>query len=222
MSVRKSRPGVFVVGALRPPPAGPAPAPGPLRRPRLLALLGALRPPTGLLNLALPARPARRLRLADVIDLDDGQEWWDAWAVAKHHAMAAGASRGRIDAMLRSHGPSVATAVRRTRGGAVRLEVRSDGVAGRLRTPRGGSAKQIVAAAGAGRLRMRWMSPREYGRLQGAGDFPLAGTRNQQLFGFADAVCVPAVRWIDERVLTPLYESGEADPGNGRSVRRRP
>jgi DNA (cytosine-5)-methyltransferase 1 len=31
--------------------------------------------------------------------------------------------------------------------------------------------------------------------------------RNQLLFGFADAVCVPAIKWIDEHVLTPLYES---------------
>jgi DNA (cytosine-5)-methyltransferase 1 len=49
------------------------------------------------------------------------------------------------------------------------------------------------------------MSPREYARLQGAPDFPLTVSRNQLLFGFADAVCVPVIRWIDQHVLTPLY-----------------
>ena len=89
-----------------------------------------------------------------------------------------------------------------------RAEVRFDGLAGCLRTPRGGSGKQIVIAVEAGRLRMRWMSPREYARLQGVPDFPLVGGRNQQLFGFGDAVCVPAVEWVDRHVLTPLYEAG--------------
>ena len=93
------------------------------------------------------------------------------------------------------------------REGGQRTEVRFDGLAGCLRTPRGGSGKQIVVAIDAGRLRMRWMSPREYARLQGAPDFPLVGGRNQQLFGFGDAVCVPAIQWVDRQVLTPLYES---------------
>ena len=50
------------------------------------------------------------------------------------------------------------------------------------------------------------MTPREYARLQGTPDFPLVGTTIQQLWGFADAVCVPAIRWIDRHVLTPLSE----------------
>ena len=54
---------------------------------------------------------------------------------------------------------------------------------------------------------MRWMSPVEYARLQGAEDFPILENVNQMLFGFGDAVCVPVVRWIDEQVLTPIYES---------------
>ena len=56
-------------------------------------------------------------------------------------------------------------------------------------------------------MRMRWMSPREYARLQGAPDFPLVRSTNQLLFGFADGVCVPVVEWIDRNVLTPLYDA---------------
>jgi DNA (cytosine-5)-methyltransferase 1 len=54
------------------------------------------------------------------------------------------------------------------------------------------------------------MTPREYSRLQGAGEFPLVGDRIQQMFGFGDAVCVPVIRWIDKHVLTPLFESTQS------------
>jgi DNA (cytosine-5)-methyltransferase 1 len=58
-----------------------------------------------------------------------------------------------------------------------------------------------------GRLRMRWMTPREYSRLQGAPNFTLPENAIQGYFGFGDAVCVPAVAWIDRNVLTPMFES---------------
>ena len=51
------------------------------------------------------------------------------------------------------------------RGASVRRCV-SNGVAGCLRTPRGGEAEQIVIVVDRGRVKMRWMSPREYARLQ--------------------------------------------------------
>ncbi len=96
---------------------------------------------------------------------------------------------------------------RRKRSGKTRAEIRFDGMAGCLRVPRGGSARQIVIAIDRGKLRIRWMRPREYARLQGAPDFPLVGRANQQMAGFGDAVCVPVIRWIDRQVLTPLYEA---------------
>ena len=90
---------------------------------------------------------------------------------------------------------------------------RFDGVAGCLRTPRGGSGKQIVVAIDRGSLRMRWMSPREYARLQGAPTFPLAANTIQNLFGFGDAVCVPVIQWIDEHVLSPVFAGAGAGGG---------
>ena len=59
------------------------------------------------------------------------------------------------------------------------------------------------------------MNPREYARLQGVPDFPLVGTTIQQLWGFGDAVCVPAISWIDRHVLSPLYESASQVVGDG-------
>jgi DNA (cytosine-5)-methyltransferase 1 len=112
----------------------------------------------------------------------------------------------------------VGTIYRRKRHVQMRAEVRFDGIAGCLRTPRAGSAKQIVIVIEKGEYRIRWMSPKEYARLQGAADFPLVGTRNQQLFGFGDAVCVPAIAWIDKQVLTPIFNRLLLSGSYGRYV----
>lgn len=126
--------------------------------------------------------------------------------------------RHRVDGLLASGGRHVVTAFRRIRQGAQRAETRFDGLAGCLRTPRGGSAKQIVIVIDQGRLRMRWMSPREYARLQGLKTLPsVAASRNELLLAFGDAVCVPVIRWIDEHVLTPLFESACPKRRNGRA-----
>jgi DNA (cytosine-5)-methyltransferase 1 len=37
----------------------------------------------------------------------------------------------------------------------------------------------------------------------GADDFNLSGTKDEALFGFGDAVCVPVVSWIAEHYLDP-------------------
>ncbi len=119
--------------------------------------------------------------------------------------------------MLAAGSKAVGTIFRRKRKGAMRAEIRFDGIAGCLRTPKGGSARQIVIAIESGRLRMRWMSPREYARLQGADEFPLVTNTIQNLYGFGDAVCVPAIRWIDENVLTPVYEWHRSGERNGHA-----
>jgi len=51
------------------------------------------------------------------------------------------------------------------------------------------------------------MSAREYARLQGAKRFKLLDNERQMLFGFGDAVCVPAISWIDDCVLTPIFDA---------------
>lgn len=147
----------------------------------------------------------QRRSLAEVVDLDDGQGWWDRAAVQKHYEMMSDKHRISVDEMLRSAATRVGTIFRRKRREKTRAEVRFDDVAGCLRTPRGGSGRQIVIVIADRALKMRWMSAREYARLQGADDFPLVANTIQNLFGFGDAVCVPVVRWVDENVLTPVF-----------------
>ncbi len=106
-------------------------------------------------------------------------------------------------------------------------EVRADGVAGCLRTPRGGSGRQILLCAGRGEVRARLLSGRECARLMGADDYTLTVPLNQALFGFGDAVCVPVIAWIADHYLGPQLQASEcmewqkqSYPGSGRAMER--
>ena len=93
------------------------------------------------------------------------------------------------------------TAFRRVRNGKSMAEIRFDGIAGCLRTPKGGSARQILLEVGKGRINIRLLTPRECARLMGADNFHLSCSANEALFGFGDAVCVPVVSWIADNYL---------------------
>jgi DNA (cytosine-5)-methyltransferase 1 len=177
-----------------------------LRPPRLREVLDSITPATGWATFDCGNPRGQRRVLRDVIDLDDDQPWWSDQEINRHAAMMSDRHRRQVESLRADGTTSVLTAFRRIRKGEQRMEVRFDGVAGCLRTPRGGSAKQIVLAVDGGRLRMRWMTPREYARLQGVGEFTLPENAIQGYFGFGDAVCVPVIEWIDRHMLTPAYE----------------
>ncbi len=151
-----------------------------------------------------PPLPRLMYSLEEVIDLDEVQDWWDADAVSKHMEMMSDSHRKIVEELTQSQGVHIGTIYRRKRHGGMRAEVRFDGLAGCLRTPKGGSARQIVIVIDNGKVRMRWMSAREYARLQGAADFPIIVPAGQAMFGFADGVCVPVIEWLDKNLLSPL------------------
>ena len=134
----------------------------------------------------------------EILDLHCGQ-WWEHQKVEKHLNEMSENHRSVIEAFRRGDAWKLGTMYRRVRRGTSRTEIRWDGLAGCLRTPRGGSSKQMVFAAGFGELKMRWMLPKEYAALQGEPNFPLHVSNHQALFGFGDAVCVPAISWIAEQ-----------------------
>lgn len=180
---------------------------GALRPRRLLDLMKSQRLRTGWAISPIPVPPTSRKPLGSLIDLDVTQEWWEQDEVDRHYKMMSELHQTLVGELMQAGGTHVGTIFRRKRHGKTRAEVRFDGLAGCLRTPCGGSAKQIVIVVSHGELSMRWMSPREYARLQGADNFPLVAKTNQNLFGFGDAVCVPAIRWLDQHALSPIFDS---------------
>ena len=102
---------------------------------------------------------------------------------------------------------SYGTVFRRVRKGRTMAELRTDGFAGCLRTPRGGSARQILVQAGDGIVKVRLLTPRECARLMGADNFVMKDVPlNRALLGFGDAVCVPVVSWIAKNYLNPIID----------------
>lgn len=201
----QSRPRLFLVGAQNPPPDVAAPS-SELRPDWLQWVYGDKSLRTH--RAALPTPPTPRTeglgKLVEEMALDD-ERWWDQARTEAFTSSLSPTQRQRVTALKNSPGVRYRTAYRRTRNGVAVWEVRPDDVSGCLRTARGGSSRQAVVRLGGRRLKVRWMTPREYARLMGADDYDLSGARsNQALFGFGDAVAVPAVKWLAESYLLPL------------------
>lgn len=175
-------------------------------RPRALADFILTHPNIGWMLRELPALPKRTIELPDILeDLPADSDYW--WSGKRRDYL--------INQMSDRHGQSLSamknreewsygTVFRRVRNGRSMAELRTDGVAGCLRTPKGGSARQILVKAGFGKVHVRLLTPRECARLMGADYFRIEVPLNQALFGFGDAVCVPVVEWIAHNHLNPL------------------
>lgn len=156
----------------------------------------------------LPKLPRRKSTLTDIVeDLPDGDPaWWNPDRskyfmdqLSERHMVVA-------NEMINGAEPTYGTAFRRVRHGRSMAELRTDGIAGCLRTPRGGSGRQILFKAGNGKYQVRLLTARECARLQGVPDgYRINVPLNKALFGFGDAVCVSVIEWIAEHYLKPLF-----------------
>lgn len=156
----------------------------------------------------LPDPPVGCKKLDDILDNlpDNAPEWWSKQRADYLLNQMSPRHRAIADQMIRGTRWSYGTVFRRIRNAKSMAELRTDGLAGCLRTPRGGSGRQILFKGGKGRYYARLLTPRECARLMGADDFKIDVTLNQALFGFGDAVCVPAVEWIAINYLTPVWD----------------
>ena len=152
--------------------------------------------------------PASRRNLDDVIEWDaptDGEE------KSKHVlGLIAPLHQTRLLQEL-TNGFRVAPGYRRTRQGRQVLELRFDGVAGCLRTPKGGSSRQVLVLRKNRTLATRLPTPRELARLMGAPDsFRLPANYNEAYKAMGDAVAVPVVRHLARHLLLPLAQATHA------------
>lgn len=115
-----------------------------------------------------------------------------------------------------THQPLVAPGYRRTRNHRQVLELRFDGVAGCLRTPEGGSSRQLLVMRRDGRLRTRLLTVREAARLMGAPDsYRIPGSYSDGYKAMGDAVAAPVARWLGVHFLAPLAQTA-AESRDGR------
>jgi DNA (cytosine-5)-methyltransferase 1 len=118
--------------------------------------------------------------------------------MSENHVMA-------LEQVKKSGEIRIGTIYRRMRNKVQRAEVRFDGVAGCLRTPKGGSSVQTVVIVEGENVKTRLISKREAARLMGVPDtFILPSSRTQALYAMGDAVAVPVVSWLSKKLLIPL------------------
>jgi DNA (cytosine-5)-methyltransferase 1 len=163
----------------------------------------------------LPNLPIRTATINDVVDAKS--EWWDEERTTYLYNQLHSYHRELVDKLKDSPEYYYFPAFRRMRERDGKrqstVEIRTDKIAGCLRTPKGGSARQILVRAGRGSIDARLISAREAAKLMGADDFVLPDSLslNQALFGFGDAVCVPAIQWLGENYFNSLVD-GRLEP----------
>lgn len=208
--VPQSRPRLFIIGSRLPLDSSVAGSTVCSQvRPPWFAAFAARHPQLKLqvMELSPPASEVQGLDgILEKLPADD-ERWWDRQRTTAFMHSLSDINASRLNRLTAPMALTWRTAYRRTRNGRPVWEIREDQISGCLRTARGGSSKQAVVEAGGGQVRVRWMTAREYARLQGAPSFNFGGvTESQAMFGFGDAVCVPVVRWIISKYVLPLLD----------------
>ncbi len=158
----------------------------------------------------LPKPKARQESFADLIESDPvGVRWHSLVETDRILGMMSPLHQAKVAAVQRKGRLAVGGVYRRTRpdglgGKCQRAEVRFDDVAGCLRTPRGGSSRQMILLVDGPTIRSRLLSPREAARLMGLpDDYKLPSNYNDAYHVAGDGVCAPAVRHIAQYILEP-------------------
>lgn len=146
---------------------------------------------------------AKQVFLDSVIDFDEyidiARSERNLQLIPRHHY------RRLFNAL--DKGKKVFTGYKRSRQGKQQLEVRFDGMAGCLRTAKGGSSKQYVIYMKNGSLIARIMTPREAARLMGVPEnFILPNNKNDAYTAMGDAVAVPVSRFLANNLIKALAE----------------
>jgi DNA (cytosine-5)-methyltransferase 1 len=160
-------------------------------------------------NLPTPMRRIKGLKRL-IEDEPTGVTWHSAEQTRKLIDMMSPLNREKVRKAQVMGSRVVGTVYRRTRpdedGEKIqRAEVRFDDISGCLRTPVGGSSRQIILVVEGNSIRSRLLSPREAARLMGVPeDYPIPPNYNEAYHLFGDGIAVPVVRHLEEHLLWPL------------------
>jgi len=166
-------------------------------------------------NIPAPAR--RNTTFADFIEENPTSVSWHTDAerdllIGKMSPV----NKAKLEAAKRAGRRMVGCVYKRTRlderGVKVqRAEVRFDDVAGCLRTPAGGSSRQVIVVVDGKKVRSRLISARETARLMGLDEsYKLPKNYNEAYHLTGDGVAVHVVRHLAEQLFEPLLGVGDA------------
>jgi DNA (cytosine-5)-methyltransferase 1 len=156
----------------------------------------------------LPMPGRSNAKLGDLIEANPSDVKWHAPEETERLiGMMSGPSLAKLEAAKKSNEKAVGTIYRRTRPDEngdrrQRAELRFDGIAGCLRTPGGGSSRQIIMVVEGKSVRSRLLSGREAARLMGLPDeFKLPRVYNETYHLLGDGLVVPVVNHLAQMLL---------------------
>lgn len=204
--VPQSRPRVFVIGVDKEIDAGGLEDknPGWAIPPSIIRAASNLK---GWIWWRVPEPDARAVSLEDVVDFSAPLEPPDV--TKRNLALIPPRHRERMEKEIKS-GARVFPGYRRTREGKQTLELRFDGAAGCLRTPEGGSSRQLLVITRVKSLGVRLLTIKEAAALMGAEGYKLPGSYNDAYKAIGDAVAIPPARHLASSLLAPLAERAGA------------
>lgn len=164
----------------------------------------------------LPIPELRQKKFTDVIEDHPERVNWDSpEKTQKLLSMMSPTNLQKVQAAKQAGIRIVGGMYKRTRvdesGNKVqRAEVRFDDIAGCLRTPAGGSSRQIIIVVEGKSVRTRLLSPREAARLMGLPDtYRLPSNYNDAYHVAGDGVAVPAVRHLAKFIFEPILHASK-------------
>lgn len=173
----------------------------------------------------MPSPNSRTSVFADLIEeVPTGVDWHTAQETNQLLAMMTEVNLAKVEAAKKLSRDSkkkiVGTIYKRTRTDsagfkAQRAEVRFDDVAGCLRTPGGGSSRQLIMVVTNGRVRTRLISSRETARLMGLpDDYILPKNYNEAYHLTGDGVVVPVVSYIRLHIFDAVMDRSRKTDNN--------
>jgi DNA (cytosine-5)-methyltransferase 1 len=147
--------------------------------------------------------------LDDIIEKKPGGvEWHSREETARLLEMMTDVNRHKVMLAQQARRLKVGTIYRRMRDGVQRAEVRFDGIAGCLRTPKGGSSRQTIIVVNGSDIRSRLLSSREAARLMGLDDSYVLPERYNDAYRLAgDGVPVPVVAHLARYIFEPVLNA---------------
>lgn len=161
----------------------------------------------------LPLPSARTQNFIDVVEEHpDSTSWHTPSQTAELLSMMSNVNLSKVEKAKAVGRPMVGAVYKRTRyenGVKVqRAEIRFDNVAGCLRTPAGGSSRQLIMTVHGEKIRSRLISTRETARLMGLPDtYQLPKAYNEAYHLTGDGVAVPVVAHIGKHIFEPLLNA---------------
>ena len=159
----------------------------------------------------VPTPPHRSVTFADLVEeRPTSVPWHTEIETEQLLSMMSSINLAKVEAAKRAGRRMVGGVYKRTRldesGIKVqRAEIRFDDVAGCLRTPAGGSSRQVIVVVDGSRVRSRLISDRETARLMGLPDsYKLPLNYNEAYHLTGDGVVVPVVRHLAHHIFEPL------------------